>query len=153
MIRLATKNDIEQILLLLREVLEVHSEGRPDIFKSGTTKYSREELSDIIQDPTTPVYVYDDGEVKGYAFCVIGVQKETNVLRPYKYLYIDDLCVKSTCRGKGIGKALYLYVKGEAKRFNCTRVTLNVWNLNQNAIAFYEALGLTPLKTTMEDIL
>lgn len=152
MIRLAIVNDIDNILSLLVEVLDIHASGRPDIFKCGTTKYTRAQLKDIIAKKDTPVYVYEsDGEVIGYAFCIIGREEETNVLKGYKYLYIDDLCVKSTARGRGVGRALYNHAKEEAKRINCTRVTLNVWHLNDSALAFYKELGLTPLKTTMEE--
>lgn len=152
MIRLAKKEDTKALLLLLGEVLNIHAECRPDIFKSGSTKYSEEDICAIMNNALAPIYVYEnDGEIIGYAFCEIKVQMETSVLKPYKYLYIDDLCVKSSCRGRGIGRALYDYVKGEAKRFNCTRITLNVWNDNENALGFYEALGLKALKTTMEE--
>lgn len=154
MIRLAKKEDIDTLLLLLGEVLDIHAKGRPDVFKSGSTKYDREQLEGIIEGKDTPVYVYlSDDKVVGYAFCIITEQEESNVLKGYEYMYVDDLCIKSEHRGQGIGKALYNHVKAEAKRLNCTRVTLNVWNLNDNALAFYSALGLKPLKTTMEEVL
>lgn len=154
MIRLAEKKDIDTILLLLGEVLSIHANGRPDVFKSGVTKYNRKQVEELISKKDAPVYVYEcDGVVVGYAFCVLREQEETNVLKAYKYLYIDDLCVSTTKRGQGIGRALYNHVKEEAKRFNCTRVTLNVWHLNSSALGFYMSLGLNPLKTTMEEIL
>lgn len=154
MIRLAQKKDIETLLLLLSEVLGIHANSRPDIFKRGTTKYTREQLESLIARENAPVYVYEgDGVVLGYAFCEVREEEETNVLKAYKYLYIDDLCVSSAKRGQGIGRVLYNHAKEEAKRFNCTRVILNVWNLNDSALGFYKAIGLKPLKTTMEEIL
>ena len=36
--------------MLLSEVLELHAKLRPDIFISGTTKYTREELTNIFQN-------------------------------------------------------------------------------------------------------
>ena len=44
MIRRATAADIPQIDELLRQVLEVHHAGRPDLFKGGVKKYTDEEL-------------------------------------------------------------------------------------------------------------
>ena len=41
-IRRATDKDIADVLRLLSQVLEVHAAIRPDIFVSGTTKYSEE---------------------------------------------------------------------------------------------------------------
>ena len=43
-IRHAESRDLDKTLKLLSEVLELHAKIRPDIFISGTTKYTREEL-------------------------------------------------------------------------------------------------------------
>lgn len=47
-IRRATAADIPQIDELLRQVLEVHHAGRPDLFKGGVKKYTDEELKAIL---------------------------------------------------------------------------------------------------------
>ena len=67
-----------------------------------------------------------------------------------KTLYIDDICVDSVCRRQHIGRQLYEYVYEYAKAENFTQITLNVWELNGSARAFYESVGMVPLKTTME---
>lgn len=71
-IRRAESRDLDKTLKLLGEVLELHAKIRPDIFISGTTKYTREELQAIFDNDQTPVFVAadDSGEVVGYAFCV-----------------------------------------------------------------------------------
>jgi len=46
-IRKAQTKDIKGILSLLSQVLELHAEIRPDIFVSGTTKYSDQFLPKI----------------------------------------------------------------------------------------------------------
>jgi len=46
-IRRAVKEDIPGVLNLLSQVLEVHAKIRPDIFISGTTKYSSDELEEM----------------------------------------------------------------------------------------------------------
>ena len=58
MIRKATLNDIPRILELLSQVNDVHAEGRPDYFIKGKRKYDEEELIRILNDATTPVFVY-----------------------------------------------------------------------------------------------
>ena len=70
-----------------------------------------------------------------------------------KTLYIDDLCVDENERGGGIGRALYEHVIAFAKEAGCYNVTLNVWAFNENAMRFYERLGLTPQSIHMETIL
>ena len=43
----AARADIEDIIRLLSQVLEVHHSGRPDIFKTGATKYTQDELENM----------------------------------------------------------------------------------------------------------
>ena len=154
-IRRATDADINGVLALLSQVLEVHAEIRPDLFISGTTKYSHEELSEMFRDDTRPVYVAadDDDSVLGYVFCQIQEPPFASTMIPRKILYIDDLCVDENARGKHVGSRLFAFVKEEAARIGCYEITLNVWEGNDRAISFYRALGMKPKETMMEFIL
>lgn len=152
-IRKAIINDIPALDKLLYEVHKVHSDIRPDLFRAGAKKYTDDELAKILTDETTPVFVYDDGEIQGYAFTVIIDHKNDLSLMPYKSVYIDDLCVEKDCRGKGVGKKLYEHVLSFAKSINAYNVTLNVWAGNDSALKFYEKIGLRVQKTGMEVIL
>ncbi len=150
-IRDAQNKDIPQLLLLLSEVLEIHAKIKPDYFVSGHTKYSEPELEAILKAEDVKVYVADEnGEVLGYAFCILQETLHKPFVVSFKYMYIDDLCVNSACRGKGIGKKLFAHVCEEAKALGCRDITLNVWEGNDSARAFYESLGMKVQKTTME---
>ncbi len=155
LIRKAQTNDISGILNLLKQVLSVHAEIRPDIFKANTTKYTDEELYYIVTNPLTPVFVaVDENEnVLGHCFCKFIQYSKDNVLTDIKTLYIDDICVEESARGKGIAKALYCFAADFAKTEKCYNITLNVWAGNDTALKFYEAMGLKVQKTTMEKIL
>ena len=134
-IRRACERDMPVINKLLYEVSKVHSDARPDLFKSGTKKYNDGELKNIIADDSTPVFVAEtDGRVLGYAFCIHKQFTDDNILTDIKTLYIDDLCVDEAARGKHIGRALYDYVLNYAKRAGCYNVTLNVWADNKSAM-------------------
>ncbi len=154
-IRRAEEKDIPAVIRLLQEVLELHAKIRPDIFISGTTKYTGEELLEIFRDDARPVFVASDeaDNVLGYAFCILKHQPFSNNMVPFTSLFIDDLCVDEKLRGQGIGKALFAFVKEEAVRRGCREVTLNVWEGNENARSFYENLGMKPKETQMEIIL
>ena len=150
----AVPSDVDGILTLLGQVLEVHHKGRPDIFKSGATKYTKEELSTLICDDERPIMVAkNEGRMLGYVFCVIKTVKGDNILEDMKTLYIDDLCVDENERGGGIGRALYEHAKEYAKELGCYNLTLNVWECNPGAKRFYEAMGLIPRNTLMEIVL
>ena len=153
MIRRAEKNDIERILELLHQVNMVHFEIRPDLFKPNTTKYNRQELQAQFDNVNMPIFVYDDGAVLGYAFCQVKEVKDDILLQDIKTLYIDDICVDETARGKHVGKALFDYVREYASSIGCHNITLNVWEGNDPAFSFYKNMGMQVQKTTMELIL
>jgi len=154
-IRRAKENDMPGINNLLRQVLMVHHNGRPDLFKANAKKYTDEQLAKLITDDTKPIFVCVDEEetVLGYAFCVWQQHVNNEILTDIKTLYIDDLCVDETRRGQHIGKSLYEHVLAYAKENKFYNVTLNVWSLNESAMKFYEACGLVPQKVGMETIL
>ena len=155
MIRQAQEKDIEGIIRLLEQVLKVHHKGRPDLFKGNATKYTRDELKEILKDPDRPVFVSEgeEGEVQGYAFCVVQMHPNDNILTDIKTLYIDDLCVDENLRGMHVGSSIYRYVLDYAKQNDFYNVTLNVWACNESARRFYENMGLKPQKYGMETIL
>ena len=150
MIRKAVSGDIKRIIELLHQVNMVHHNIRPDLFKPNTTKYGEEELEGILNDSCKPIFVYDDGDVRGYAFCQVNEIRDDQLLEDIKTLYIDDICVDENARGKHIGKALYEHVRDYAKSIGCNSITLNVWEGNDSAYSFYKNMGMHIQKTTME---
>lgn len=153
-VRRATERDLERINALLYQVAMVHHIGRPDLFKAGEKKYTDEQLIEILHDEDRPIFAaVDENDVmQGYAFCVM--QKSGGgVLTDIKTLYIDDICVDEAQRGKHIGTKVYEAAIEYAKEQGCHNVTLNVWECNPTAMAFYKSLGMKPYKTGMEVIL
>ena len=137
------------------QVERIHHEGRPDLFRVGRKKYTDEELRELIHDDSRPILVAADEKdaVMGYAFCIFQQYQNHNIMTDIKTLYIDDLCVDETIRGRHIGRTLYDSVLEFARQNGCYNVTLNVWSCNESAMKFYEACGLKPQKVGMEVIL
>jgi len=59
-------------------------------------------------------------------------------------LYLEDLYVLESHRGKGIGKALLVHLAKIAVERNCGRMEWAVLDWNVDAIGFYEKLGAKP---------
>ena len=153
-VRLANPSDIPGLIALLKQVGQVHHDIRPDLFRDGAQKYSPTELEALLQDAARPIFVgVEDGRMLGYCFCIIEEVKDNPVLRDVKSLYIDDLCVDETIRGKHVGTRLYDHVCAYARSIGCRSVTLNVWCGNDSAMAFYESRGMKPRKIYMETAL
>ena len=153
-IRRAADRDCKKILKLLSEVEAIHQKGRPDIFRVNGTKFTGDELVRMLSDDTTPIFVADvDGEVMGYAFCVLGEIKDDTMLLDAKTLHIEDVCVDENARGTGIGGRILDYVLEYAKGSGIDRVDLDVWEFNETARAFYEKHGFRVQKRRMDIVL
>ncbi len=153
-IRRAAEGDVEGILRLLVQVNMVHHLGRPDLFKGPTTKYSEEELKELIKDDNRPIFVcVSDKKVIGHAFCVLQEHRGDRLMEDCRTLYIDDICVDEESRGVNVGRSLYEFTEEYARKMECHNITLNVWECNPGARAFYEAMGMGVQKTGMEKIL
>ena len=154
-VRRAQITDIPRIMELLVQVDLVHHEGRPDIFKGPATKYSAQQLAQIIGNDSTPVFVcVDEADmVLGHAFTIHQQITGHPVMTDIRTLYIDDICVDEKVRGHHVGTALYRHVESYARENGFYNLTLNVWACNPEAMQFYQSLGLTVQKIGMEKVL
>lgn len=154
-IRKANASDYKGVEKLLVEVNNLHQKLRPDIFIENAVKYDEGKFDKIILNESTPVFVAvdDEGNVLGHLFCSVRDYEQVKVYKDFKSLFIDDLCIEESARGQGVGKALYEFAIGYARENGCYDVTLNVWEGNNSARAFYEKMGMFPKETQMEYIL
>ncbi len=153
-IRFAAAQDVKGILELLRQVGQVHYEGRPDIFRDNAQKYGASQVLALLNSSKTPVFVaVEEEKVLGYCFCKVKAYENESVVNDHTELFIDDLCIHEDCRRQGIGTALYHEVLRYAKMRGCHNITLNVWSFNAHAMKFYESLGMKPQRLFMETLL
>ena len=54
-IRFAKPADVPGILNLLRQVGQVHHQGRPDLFRNGAQKYGASGILSLMNSPQTPI--------------------------------------------------------------------------------------------------
>ncbi|MBQ9607418.1 MAG: GNAT family N-acetyltransferase [Lachnospiraceae bacterium] len=153
-IRRSNLSDQPEIERLLTQVCKVHADIRPDLFIEGKRKYTETELAAIIKDDGRPVFaaIDDDGTFMGYCFTVIEEHNGFNE-PPHKTLYIDDLCVDENIRGKHVGRTLYEYVREWAKSNGFYNITLHVWEHNEKAKSFYNAMGMKIQLYGMEEVI
>lgn len=153
MIRRATQEDIPAILRLLEQVLAVHHQGRPDLFREKGTKYSGPELLEMLGQADAPIFVLEEGgSVAGYIMCKM-LKADGAAQEPITTLYVDDLCVDESARGKGIGRQLMDYARDYAREQGCHNLTLHVWEGNPGAQAFYASMGMKKQYTCLEWVL
>jgi len=150
-IRKAQTQDIDGLVRLLRQIANLHHRGRPDIFMSGEQKYTQAELEDILKNKNRPIFVAVDNNnyMLGYCFCELRIPDHP-VLKKQLTLYIDDFCIDETSRGQGIGKKIFDTVLFYAQEQMVYNIDLNVWSFNEGAVKFYESLGFSTKRQTME---
>lgn len=147
----AEKRHIPGMIELLRQVGQVHHQGRPDLFRAGAQKYDETQLEQLLTDETRPIFIAEeDGKVLGYGFCILQQTRGSTVLCDQKTLYIDDLCVDENCRGQHVGSAVYAHITDYARAIGCDSITLNVWAFNESALGFYRAQGMHVRNIYME---
>jgi len=61
-------------------------------------------------------------------------------------IFLEDLFVEPTHRGRGIGLALLRHLAQRAVAERCRRIEWRVLNWNAPSIAFYQSLGATPMQ-------
>ena len=150
-IRQANKNDITQMVPLLYEVSKLHIEKRPDVFKIKSHEEIKSNLEEMIQDESNIILLAEDKQiVVGVIICKVREINDHTNLKNIKVLWINEICVKQEYRRNGIGRSLIEKAKEIAKENNCLRLELNCWELNEEAMKFYENQGLTTQRRVME---
>ncbi len=130
-IREGVEKDYRAILSLVKELATF--ERSPDKVTNSVEcmKEEKQYFQSIVAEST-------NGEIVGMAVFFFAYYTWVG-----KSLYVDDIYVKKSCRGKKIGTKLLKEVFKVAKKENCKRVRWQVLNWNKSAIDFYKKCGAT----------
>jgi GNAT superfamily N-acetyltransferase len=132
-IRKATAADAGIILGFIRELAVYEKE--PDAVVA-----TKEDIAANLFNPrTTTEAVIGLSEGRPVGFAVYFMSFSTWLGRDG--LYLEDLYVSTSQRGKGFGKALLKHLARIASDRNCGRFEWSVLDWNEPAIRFYESLG------------
>ncbi|MFE5323029.1 GNAT family N-acetyltransferase [Paenibacillus sp. NPDC056579] len=153
-LREAALHDAKELIVLRRQLDDVHAEARPDLFVSANS-YSERSIETYLAAEKTKVIVAEpengSGELVAYMILNKELAPAGPVFRtPRLYLYVNDLCVKDTYRRQGIGASLMEYAIRYARDIGASSLELNVAEFNSDAIRLYESYGLTTRNRRME---
>lgn len=150
-IRFAKEDELERINVLRKQVNDLHVEGKPDVFKPGFNEELQNYVYYIFKDPEQKIVVADkDGEICGFAILHHIYKPENPFMKVRDFLDIDEFCVDEKHRREGIATAMVEFIKNFAKEQGYHRLELNMWEFNQDALAFYEAAGFDTFRRYME---
>ena len=150
-IRFAEENELDRINDLRKQVNDVHVEGKPDVFKPGFGEELKDFIKVIWNDPEQSIVVAEsEGDICGFAVLHHINKPENPFMYERDFLDIDEFCVDKDHRRQGVASALIEFIKTYAKDQGYKRIELNMWEFNQDALAFYEAAGFETFRRYME---
>ena len=150
-IRRAKVRDLQGINKLLEQVLMVHHKGRPDLFKAGFCDEIRDYAKVIMDGENSDIIVAErDGVICGMV-CVECVNKpETPYSKARSFYHVQEIAVDADYRRQGVAKELFEFMIEDAKKRKLARIELDVWEFNDSAIEFYQAVGFGQTRRWME---
>jgi GNAT superfamily N-acetyltransferase len=131
-IRFAEENDAALILQFIKDLAEYEKMSNEVI---ATTE---DILETVFQKKYAEVVICEYDKVPA-GFCLFFHNYSTFLGKPG--LYIEDLFVKETFRGKGLGKTLLQFMARLAVERNCGRMEWSCLDWNKSSIDFYKAQG------------
>jgi len=132
-VRKADKQDMPQVLELIKE-LAVFEKEPVSVVEVTVSELEEAGFGD---NPQFICFVAEaNQEIKGLALVYFRFSTWKG-----RTLHLEDLIVRESDRGKGIGMLLYKEVLKFAKKEKVKRVNWVVLDWNENAIQFYEKTG------------
>ena len=135
--RFATEADVATILAFIRDLAEY--EGLPHEV-SATEDSLRDTLFGSRPYAEAVFACVQNREV---GFALFFHNYSTFLGKPG--LYLEDLFVKPEFRGRGIGKAMMIYLAQVARERGCGRFEWWVLDWNEPSIEFYRRMGAVPM--------
>lgn len=136
-IRDAVETDVPQVLELIHELAVFEKE--PDAVEVTVEELVKEGFG---ENPLFHCFVAEvDAQIVGIALVYYRFSTWKG-----RSIHLEDLIVKESMRGTGLGSALYAEVMKYAKTKGVRRVEWVVLDWNQNAIDFYTKSGAELLK-------
>ena len=150
-IRFAKENELVRVNELRKQVNDLHVEGKPEVFKAGFNDELRDYIYNIWDDPEQEIVVADlDGTICGFAVLHHIVKPATPFMYERDFIDIDEFCVDKDYRRQGVASEMITFIRNYAKEKGFNRIELNMWEFNQDALAFYEAVGFKTYRRYME---
>jgi GNAT superfamily N-acetyltransferase len=154
-VRLATLDDVEVIEHQTASVQQLHNEALPSIFKPPSADlFPRRQLAALIEDPNCIVAVAEiGGKVIGHIYGAV-VHRTENEFSPSEfYLYIYQIGVDYDARRKGVGTALFTFIRDRARALGLTALQVDHWAFNARARDFFMSCGFSPMRIMMRQAL
>jgi ribosomal protein S18 acetylase RimI-like enzyme len=122
----------------------------PEVFRETTPALPAEYFDELLASARgTLIVAEEEARIVGFAVCETRWARSSSMLVPQITAVIEQIVVTKAMRGQGIGQALFDGCAVWAKGNGAAVLTLQVWEFNADAIAFYERRGMTTMHRQM----
>ncbi len=146
----AREVDYDKLVPIFQEVHNLHTTHLKEYFSLLNNPMPKEDYLKLIKDKS--IYFLIIGDKKNiFGFSILAFRESgyLNILLKRVYAYICEFAIISIHQKKGYGKALFNECVKIAKEMKAKSLELDVWDFNQNAMAFYKSLGMETLNHRM----
>lgn len=139
--RPATPGDVGLILALIRDLAD-YEKGLHEVVATEESLTLHLFGKGLGNGPTAECLI---GEVNGQAEAIAVFFHNFSTWKGCPCMYLEDLFVRPSARGLGLGEALLRAVARVAVERGCPRMDWSVLDWNEPAIGFYKRLGAEPM--------
>lgn len=136
-VRPATRDDVPLIVQFIKDLAEYEREPQA----AEATPAMIDEALFAVRPACECLIGEVDGRPEGFALFF----HNFSTWKGKRGVYLEDLFVRPSARGVGLGKALLARLAQIALERGCPRLEWNVLDWNEPALKFYRSLGAEPL--------
>ena len=142
-IRQAVSSDNFLLSSLCMDVQGLHANHHPDFFKTPKSDdFAVSFFDEMLADSATSIFIAEEnGQALGYVMCKLIERPENPFTFAMRYLHVDQISVRPTAQGQGVGAALIKQAEILARELNVKRIQLDSWGFNTEAHVFFEKIG------------
>lgn len=150
-INYARPDELERVNELRNMVREIHASARTDMFhKAGSEDFASQVVAEYNSEDFDILVAKVDDVICGFAV-VECFNKPASLYRMARQIYkIVDLGVDEKYRRQGVATKLIETIRKDAIDKGFCRVELEMWEFNNDAIAFFEKTGFLTFRRFME---
>jgi ribosomal protein S18 acetylase RimI-like enzyme len=141
-IRLATLEDYPGFFSVAQETHEYHVALLPNVFRSVELAVPHDYFAQMVTGKESCILLAERaGAIVGYATLQLHHATRDNMV-PHTVAEVGNFGVSATHRRTGVGRLLLAACRERAKAMGARDLNLSCWEENQEAMRFYEDMGM-----------
>lgn len=149
-IRTARPDDFQALIPLFQQIHDQHVALRPDHYRPHEMPVPEDLFLSQLENPDYALLVAEQDGLAGVIVLKEDSVEGSGFVFDKHYLRVISLVVADTHQKQGVGRRLMQAAYAHAETIGCDKIELGVDDANQEAIAFYEALGMAVRSRRME---